>query len=105
MSDGLEPALRELIETWRRQQEAYPVHTEGDAAAAAVRACAEELEEVLDGKSNVDGTTGGGLETWLDDRIEETRESYNRDTNHRHTAISLGKLRAYRHVRVEVSEE
>jgi hypothetical protein len=41
---------------------------------------------------------------WLKTRIEESRESYKRDTNDRHTAISLGKIRAYKDVRKEILE-
>jgi len=48
MSDDIESDVRDLIETWRRQQTSYPSHAEGEAAAAAVRACADELEEVLE---------------------------------------------------------
>ena len=39
--------LEELIDMWRRQQEAYPDSKGGEHAAAAVRCCARELEEVL----------------------------------------------------------
>lgn len=39
---------------------------------------------------------------WLDEQVESSRESYHRDTNDRHTTISLGKIRAYKSVRKEI---
>lgn len=39
---------RTLVTGWRDQQAEYPDSVEGQYAAAAVRACANELEAVLD---------------------------------------------------------
>jgi hypothetical protein len=39
--------LEALIEDWREQQESYPPTEQGEAAAAAVRLCADELEETI----------------------------------------------------------
>lgn len=41
------PELAELIEHWKEEQEKYPDTEKGEAAAAAVRVCATELEELL----------------------------------------------------------
>lgn len=40
--------LRELAREWRAQQSKYPQHGEGQAAAAAVRLCANELDDLTD---------------------------------------------------------
>jgi hypothetical protein len=50
-----------------------------------------------------ESNTDGFLQ-WLNARIEGSKESYQRDTNDRHTSISLGKVRAYKDVRKEYLE-
>jgi len=45
----------ELVELWRRQADNYPRgEMEGEAARAAVEACADELEAVLSDNDNTD---------------------------------------------------
>ena len=40
--------LENLEEQWREQAETYPDHTSGQAAASAVRLCADELKDVVE---------------------------------------------------------
>jgi hypothetical protein len=49
VSDTLEKdKVMQLIELWRGQQEDYPSDIEGEVAAGAVRACADELEQLVE---------------------------------------------------------
>lgn len=40
--------LRKLVDKWRGEEADYPAHEEGEAAAAGVRLCADELEELIE---------------------------------------------------------
>lgn len=42
---------------------------------------------------------------WLDEQIKDAKHHHKRDTNPRHDAITLGKIRAYNSVRIELVGE
>lgn len=54
MTDNTEKLVRELIDQWYEDVKTYPPTEGGVYASAAVRACAKELEHVLDERELID---------------------------------------------------
>lgn len=68
-------ALEALPAKWRDEQVEYPGHTEGEAAAAAVRLCARELEAALADRCDVAREALLALRLYIIGEIEEPMQS------------------------------